>query len=213
MDIIRSLIQNLIVIVILAVLLEMFLPAGEMRKFVQMVMGLLIIVAVLQAVGNLVHWDYAADFPALTAQGDQGKHPAIMEAGKRLAQDQQQKALEEYKNGIARQAMALASSNNKVTIFDVDVEIQTEQGEPGYGQLKEMVLTVGPKNEGVEFQSSGPVIQDVEPVSVSSESDPEASSAAGVTAARPSQEAITGLVETLANFYNLSQEQVKVNFR
>ena len=47
MEIIRSLVQNLIVIIILAVMLDMFLPAGEMRKYVKMVMGLLIIVAVV----------------------------------------------------------------------------------------------------------------------------------------------------------------------
>lgn len=212
MDIIRSLIQNLIVIIILAVLLEMFLPAGELRKFVKMVMGLLIIVAVVQAVGNLIHWDYAGDFPALTAQGNQYKPPEIMEAGKKLAEDQQQKALEEYKNGIARQAMALVSSNNKVSILGVDVKVQTDQSEPGYGQLKEIILTVGPKNERNERQSSGTGIKEVEPVLVRPDTA-VASDGAEVAEKQPPQEVVSSLVATLANFYNLSPEQVKVNLQ
>ncbi|TEB06655.1 Stage III sporulation protein AF [Pelotomaculum schinkii] len=211
MEIIRSLVQNLIVIIILAVLLDMFLPAGEMRKYVKMVMGLLIIVAVVQAVGNLIHWDYAGDFPALTTQGDQGKFTEIMENGKRLTEDQQQKALEEYKNGIARQAMALARANNKVSLLGVEVKVQTEQNKPGYGQLSEMVLTVGPKTESADLQAKGSVIKEVEPVSV--KLDPAAPDGWERAGERPPEEAVAGLVATLANFYNLSPEQVKVKYQ
>lgn len=211
MEIIRSLVQNLIVIIILAVFLDMFLPAGEMRKYVKIVMGLLIIVAVVQAAGNLLHWDYTTDFPALTAQDDPGKFPEIMEAGQQLAADQQQKALDEYRNGIARQAMALARANNKVSLLGVEVKVQTEQSEPGYGQLKEMVLTVGRKTESTDLPSKGLSIKGVEPVSVSS--DPAATPDGQEEAVeRPPEEAVAGLVATLANFYNLSPDQVKVNY-
>ena len=211
-EIIRSLIQNLIVIIILAVFLEMFLPDGEMRKYVKMVMGLLIIVAVVQAVGNLIHWDYAGDFPALTAQEDSGKLLEIMESGKQLNEDQQQKALDEYRNGIARQAMALARANNKVSLLGVEVKVQTERGEPGYGQLKEMVLSVGQKTETTDLQSKGLSIKGVEPVSVST-GTAATPDRLEESAERPPEEAVAGLVATLANFYNLSPDQVKVNYR
>jgi stage III sporulation protein AF len=65
LEIVRSLVQNLIVIIIIAMLLEMFLPNGDMRRYVKMIMGLLIIVAVIQAVVELGRWDYAAEFPVL----------------------------------------------------------------------------------------------------------------------------------------------------
>lgn len=207
MEIIRSLVQNLIVIIILAIFLEMFLPDGGMRKYVKMVMGLLIIVAVVQAVGNLLHWDYAVDIPALTAQGDQIKYSEIMAAGKSLSEDQEQKALDEYRNGIARQAMALARVNDKVNLLGVEVKVQTERSEPGYGQLKEMVLTVGPKIESHDSQEQGATVQRIEPVSVGVR---EASAGQGE---RPPEEAVSGLVATLANFYNLSTESIKVNYQ
>lgn len=212
MEIIRSLVQNLIVIIILAVFLEMFLPAGEMRKYVKMVMGLLIIVAVVQAVGNLIHWDYAGDFPALTSQGGTGKYPEIMEAGKRLTEDQQQKAIEEYRNGIARQAMALARSSDRVSLLGVEVKVQTEQSKPGYGQLKEMVLTVGSKTETIVPPSEEALIKEVEPVSV----EPGQKVTTDVqkeTEERPPEDAVAKLVATLANFYNLSTQQIKVNYQ
>ena len=212
MDIIRSLVQNLIVIIILAVFLDMFLPAGEMRKYVKMVMGLLIIVAVVQAVGNLTHWDYAGDFPALTEQGETAKFSEIMEAGNRLAEDQQKKAIDEYRNGIARQAMALARANDRVSLLGVEVKVQTKQSEPGYGELKEMVLTVGPKTESTASQSKGTIIKEVEPVTVKS-GNALTQDGTEETAERPSEEAVVGLVETLANFYNLSPEKIKVNYQ
>jgi stage III sporulation protein AF len=211
MEVIRSLVQNLIVIIILAVLLEMFLPAGGMRNYVKMVMGLLIIVAVVQAVGNLVRWDYAGDFPALTAQDYQGKYPEILEAGKKLAEDQQQKALDEYKNGIARQAMALSRTNNEISILGVEVKVQNDQSKTGYGQLQEMILTVGPKSAGADVKADGPLIKEVEPVSVGSGHTISTDRQDGAEEL-PHEKAVAALVETLANFYNLKQEQIKVNY-
>jgi stage III sporulation protein AF len=209
-EIIRSLVQNLIVIIILAVFLEMFLPDGEMRKYVKMVMGLLIIVAVVQAVGNLIHWDYAVDIPALTTQGEQVKYSEIMEACKNISEDQEQKALDEYSNGIARQVMALARANDRVSLLGVVVKVQTERSEPGYGQLKEMVLTVGRKNESNDSQDQGAAVKRVEPVIVGVRASPEGQDK---SAERPPEEAVAGLVTTLANFYNLSPESIKVNYQ
>jgi stage III sporulation protein AF len=160
----------------------------------------------------LTHWDYAGDFPALTNQGYTANSPEIMEAGKRLTEDQQQKAIEEYRNGIARQAMALACANDRVSLLGVEVKVQSEQSKPGYGQLKEMVLTVGPKIERTESQSNGTIIKEVEPVMVKSGN---ALTQDGLkrTEERPSEEAVEGLVATLANFYNLSPEKIKVNYQ
>jgi len=212
MEIIRSLVQNLIVIIILAVLLDMFLPAGSMRNFVKMVMGLLIIIAVVQAVGNLINWDYNADLPALTSTVEQGQYPEILEAGKRLAEDQQQKALEEYKNSIANQVMALSRANKEISLLDVKVEIQGDQSKTGYGRIQEISLTVGPKNGSADQQSNGIVIKEVEPVSVGPDTAAPPPGQAGAEG-YSRKEAVDDLVNTLANFYNLSTEQIKVNYQ
>jgi stage III sporulation protein AF len=82
MDVLRELIQTIIVIVVLAVLVEMLLPGGDMRRYVKMVMGLLIIMAVLQAAAGVLNSRFMQDVPAVTVS-DTGTPPLedIMAAG------------------------------------------------------------------------------------------------------------------------------------
>lgn len=210
MEIIRNLVQNLIIIIILAMFLEMLLPAGEMRKYVKMVMGLLIIVAVVQAVGDLVRWDYSADLPSLTQKEDRMQVSGIMEAGKKLSGDQQQKAVEQYRRGLANQVKALARMNKDVNVIDVDVKVQAARDAPGFGQLKEITLAVSRDAGKGGQEPKGAVVTGIEPVSVQvgGQTNP-----AGQAEAAPPGGAEAGLINTVANFYNLKAEQVKVVYR
>lgn len=100
MEIVRNLVQNLIIIVVLAVFLEMLLPAGDMRRYVKLVMGLLIIVAMLQAVAGLVRGNWQVLLPepvkSNTSSGVTGLAD-IMAEGQQLSARHQSKALEEYR--------------------------------------------------------------------------------------------------------------------
>lgn len=212
MDILRSLVQNLIVIIILAMLLEMLLPAGEMRKYVKMVMGLLILVAVVQSVGELARLDYAGELPSLTQKENESQFPGILEAGKKISGDQQQKAIEQYRVGLANQVKALASLNEAVQVLDVDVNVQSRPADPGFGQVQEITLAVAaPPGPAVPGPGGG-VTAGVEPVSVQVGRREEATGP-GETKAGPQPGEVTDLVQTVANFYNLKPEQVKVIYR
>lgn len=211
MDILRSLVQSLVVIIILAMFLEMLLPMGEMRKYVKMVMGLMIIVAVVQAVGELTRWDYSNDIPSLIQKEEQSQLTSIMESGKKISNEQQHKAIEQYRQGLANQIRALANMNKDVHIADVDVRIQSQSGEPDYGQVKEIILAVDTRRE---HEGAGGVVAqvDVEPVVVKV-GETARTSAVGEQDVNVPGEAVTGLIETVANFYNLKPEQVRVIYR
>jgi len=208
---IRSLVQNIIIIVILAMFLEMFLPQGDLKKYVKMVMGLLIIIAVIQAVGAMVQWDYSGELSALTAEGDKMQVSSVIEAGKKISDEQQQKALEQYGDGIARQIIALTSVYQDTPVVDVDVKIQSNSSEPDFGQIKEIVLYVA-QTAGTPPSESDIAIEEVKPVTITinsaGETGPEPAADAG-----PPRGTVSGLIGTLADFYSLGQQQVKVIYR
>ncbi len=213
---IRSLVQSLIVIIVLAVFLEMFLPAGEMRKYVKMVMGLLIIIAVVQAVGDLARFDFTGELQVFTQKEDNARFSGIMEAGEKITGDQQQKALEQYRHGLANQVMALTRINKSVPVVDVEVKVLSERNEPSFGQLKEIILVVarqpGPGGEKVEKGAGA----GVEPVMVQVGTPETANSGEANQADNEvelSEEAVAGLIKTVSGFYNLKPEQVKVVYR
>lgn len=211
MEAIRSLVQNIIIIVILAVFLEMFLPGGELKKYVKMVMGLLIIIAVVQAVGAIVRWDYSGSLSSLANEEDKIRVSGVLEAGKKISRDQQQKAVEQYTAGIARQVTALTSIYKETQVVDVDVKVRSGSDEAYFGQIEEIVLYVA-QAAGGSPAHSGIAIEEVKPVTVTvgggNDTGPDAAAGAG-----PPRETVAGLIDTVANFYSLGRQQVKVIYR
>lgn len=212
MEVIRNLVQNLIIIIILAMFLEMLLPAGEMKKYVKMVMGLLVIIAVVQAVGDLARWDYNADLPSLTQKEDKKGVSGIIESGKKISSDQQQKAVEQYRVGLAKQILALTRSDKEAPVVDVEVNVQSKDGEPDFGRIKEVVLYVAGESGTADRERKGVLVGEVEPMNVKvgrKDNNQESQ----VYESSPPKEITDYLVSTVANFYNLKPEQVRVVYK
>jgi len=211
-EVIRSLIQNLIIIVILAVFLEMLLPAGEMRRYVKMVMGLLIIVAVIQAAGDLMHRDYSSDLPSLTEKMTDERLSMIMESGKKISSEQEQKAIEQYKRGLANQVMAIANINKELPVVDAEVMVNSEKEGANYGQINRIVLFVEKEPGKFDKQNGKDNASIIEPVTVRVGQKAEQKEPVEAEPGPP-DEAAAGLIKTVANFYNLKQEQVDCVYR
>lgn len=210
MEVIRNLVQSLVIIIILAMFLEMLLPAGQMRAYVKMVMGLLVIIAVIQAVGSMARWSFE-EIPALVAgTGDGGGQlPEILEAGKRISARQQELGIEQYRQGLAQQVTALVKLNQGLPLLDVEVSVESDSGSPDFGQVKEIILTVSdnPKQTSPAPGGTEPV-EEVSPVTVQigSSETPEREEAVPPQAA-------AGIMDVLTNFYNIQPEQVIIIYR
>ncbi len=210
MEIIRNLVQSLVIIIILAMFLEMLLPAGEMRAYVKMVMGLLVIIAVIQAVGSMARWSFEEIPVVVAGAGDGGRQlPEILEAGKRISARQQDLGIEQYRRGLAQQVTALVKLNQGLPLLDVEVSVESESGSPDFGQIKEIILSVSADSE-----QSSPApgvtepVEEVSPVAVQVGSSVTPDREGAVT-----PQAAAGIVDVLTNFYNIQPEQVKIIYR
>lgn len=207
MEIVSSLIQNLVFIIILAIIMEMFLPMGEMKKYVKMVMGLLIIVAVVQAVVELTDQNYAGDFPFLTQKEDYIQTSGVIEAGKKISSEQTDRAIENYCSSLSRQVIGLARLNKEADVAGATVKVQSEANKPGFGQIIEIILMVRKESVPQDKITKTSPAEGVETVSVEvGRALPEE----GVTGPGPPRESVENLINTVANFYNLKPERVKV---
>lgn len=212
MDAIRNLVQNLIVIIILAMFLEMLLPAGEMRKYVKMVMGLLVIIAVVQALGALTRWDYQTELPSFTQGADEKRISDILAAGEKISSQQQEKALEQYRDGLAKQILALTRTAKEPYVLDVEVTIQSEEGEPEFGRINEVVLIVAGEPGGADQVKKESSTGEVEPVQVQVEGG-NSPKEDRIYDSSPPEEIRDALIGTVAGFYNLRPEQVKILYK
>ncbi len=223
MDVLRELIQTIIVIVVLAVLVEMLLPGGDMRRYVKMVIGLLIIMAVLQAAAGVLNSRFMQDVPAVTVS-DTGTMPLedIIAAGQELADKDREKAAQQFSEGLSGQVLALVGMNSDVQAVDARVSVDRESSDireitivfnaaNGTGDGRSSVQSAGSgghqavnsTNEDLGVQ---PVVVDLDGKSIADESNL-------VKAVTPEQKkAAAELTAVVAQFYNLKPDQVKYEF-
>jgi stage III sporulation protein AF len=211
MGIIRELVQTIVVIVVLAVFIEMLLPRGDMRRYVKMVMGLLVILAVLQTAANAVHSELMRDVPGIT-MSDAGVPPLdeIMAAGKQLSELNRDEAAQKYREGIAGQVLALAGLNSKVHAVDAVVSTGGEMNE--IREITSIFSTTGDQHLDGAGETETPV--DVEPVMIDVRGNETTRDAGNAAMPGPEEKrAALEVTRAVAEFYNLQPGQVKYEFR
>lgn len=210
MDILRQLIQTIVVIVILAVFLEMLLPKGDMRRYVKMVMGLLIIMVVLQTVTGVINSDLLREIPDVT-EAPSGYNPVplenIMAAGQSLSDANRQEAAQQYSRGIARQVMSLAALNHDLQVVDASVQLHESTNE--INSITVFCSSADQPPAPITEDKNGPGIQPV----IISTTGKDKPGDPGVQPTASEMQAASDITDLVANFYNLRREQVKIEFQ
>lgn len=156
METLQTLVRNLVIILLLATFLEMLLPNKSMRGFVQMVMGLFVISAVLAPITTFLHTPLEMDIPAWTVTSPQDL-PAIATEGqgRKIAQNAVQ---EQYRQILVHQIKALVLSSEGVGGVEVDVNF--EEGEGGLTDQPKIALV------NVRLTSEEGKILQVQPITI-----------------------------------------------
>ena len=200
MEAIRTLVQNLIFITILAVFLSMLLPFGEMQRYVKMVLGLLVMVAILQAAGEATKGSWREEIPALTTAESNTSAPSLAEItaqGQKIAAAGNGQIKARYEQGLSKQVKALAELNNEFTVKEAKVILAADkERQESFGEVKEIQLAVTQKKQKTA-ELPGPA-KEVSRLETSPPSEFRA------------KEEAAQLAAVIANFYNLSLDQVKI---
>lgn len=208
METLRVLVQNLIILVILAVLLEMLLPGGEMRRYIKMVLGLMVIVAVIQGINGLSAGSLFKEVNEYTwRSGGAGSEKIdILDKGKKIDAENKKKALDQYKSGLEKQVSGLAGLDGKIKLSGTEVKLQDDPSKGDYGKITEITLVFSKINK-----NSG-LVSPVDPVSVSTGVGSKDSSDTEKTSPEY-LEAAQSTAGKVASFYSLSPEQVEIIFQ
>lgn len=203
MEALRLLVQNLIIIVVLVVLMEMLLPEGDMQKYVQTIMGLLVIVAIVQAFSGLSGGSLFKEIEEFSLRNvpHEKTNKNIIERGLQLDANNRQMAVAQYKEGIESQISAMLGNLGDIKILKADLNIQDNPDQKNFGEIQEVTLVLG---EDKKIEKIQPIVVRLEEKHADYDNHapppPEYS------------DAVNKAVDTVANFYNIPRQKVKVQF-
>jgi len=171
-----------------------------MQRYVKMVLGLLVMVAILQAAGEATKGSWREEIPALTTAESNTSAPSLAEItaqGQKIAAAGNGQIKARYEQGLSKQVKALAELNNEFTVKEAKVILAADkERQESFGEVKEIQLAVTQKKQKTA-ELPGPA-KEVSRLETSPPSEFRA------------KEEAAQLAAVIANFYNLSLDQVKI---
>jgi stage III sporulation protein AF len=135
-------VRNIILVVLFASFLELLLPASSMQRFVRVIMGLLIMLAILNPVIDLVHYRLMPQ-PVPAISGRSGNPSLAADGGAAVVKERNRLAVELYKNDLAKQMRAVILAIDGVA--DAKVAVETQQADVGRpGAIEKVLVYVQP---------------------------------------------------------------------
>ncbi|ADL13252.1 stage III sporulation protein AF [Acetohalobium arabaticum] len=192
-------IRNIVVILLLTSFIELLLPESELEKYTRVVLGLFIVIAILNPILNLFNNNY--NFQQITdlltvEEESQMNKSEIMEQGKELRNISQQKARSDYKRQLSKQIAALLSFNNELPKSSVKVKLRPDN------KIEKIIIKLQ-QNENRDQPEIEQEIK-VDDIEINNESQQESREANQKQSLEVNQQ----IKKQLANFYNLSHEQI-----
>lgn len=118
METIYLLVRNIIFIILIAVFIEMLLPMKETRRFLEVVVGLFVLITILNPIVSLIQQEPQLQLDI--QEGNKQELDEILNQGKQLQQVQVEQARSNYGKRIEEQGVVGASS--------ADIQYIGEQG-------------------------------------------------------------------------------------
>jgi len=190
------LVRNIVFIILLAVFVEMLLPAKETRRFLEVVVGLFILITILNPIVSLIRQE-----PPLDLKLEEGKKEelqGILDQGRELQEVQEVQARANYGKRLEEQIAAVACIVPGVDKAEASVRFAE-------GASLESAAAIE-KVEIVIKESGGEEPDTIEKVSVGAEEGNEQ----GEEGERGADELSEKVRQTVASLYGLEAEKVAV---
>jgi stage III sporulation protein AF len=137
MDLIANLIKYIVVLIFLASLLEMLLPQGEFRRYLRMLVGILLILTLLTPLQKIMSIEPYLELPALfVGEAEEGDLSAILNEGKKMQSSSFSAALGAYRSRIHQVLASMLLDHFGQELLKLDLEMEEDPGRSEFGSLR-----------------------------------------------------------------------------
>jgi stage III sporulation protein AF len=203
LDALSDIVKNVAIIILLTTFLDMLLPNNSMQRFVKVVMGLFVMVAILTPILNLFEGDFELSAWQLSSL-PQHKVETVLAQGEELVKIQQEQALVEYKSRLEKQMEALIKLVPNVLFVKCEVALEPVEQIGTLGKIEKVMVWVTPG----EDTTSPEGIKPVEKVQINIRSENRSS----VTKAERDPVMEEKINTIITNYYNLEEQEIEIIF-
>ncbi len=166
-DFLKDWVTNIIILVVLISFLEIILPSSSMKRYINMIIGLLIIIVLINPFIKLITNDINIEREVLFNILESNEMSNINQDNFSQLQDSQ--VIEVYKDSIRKEMINLISSKTKYKIKSLSVDIIEDKENEYFGEIQAVKLIIDNTNSNGDKNNKIIVkVDDVKQVSIKS---------------------------------------------
>ncbi len=155
---IGSLIRYIVILIFLATLLEMILPHGQFRRYLRMLVGILLILTILSPIQNIMSIAPGWNAPVfLAAPSGKEDLALILERGEQMREEGYRDAVISYRYHLFTVVEKLLTQEFTAELLELKVTLDENPQSTEFGLIKKMVVVAREKMSTSTSAANGPV--------------------------------------------------------
>ncbi|AFS78387.1 stage III sporulation protein AF [Gottschalkia acidurici 9a] len=152
---------NLVTFIVIITFLEMILPNGNMRRFVNMIIGILLILVIINPFISLLKSNIDIEKEVFMNISEQNTYKPKEDKEFKNIQDKQ--IVDMYKNQIEKEVRNSLINKTQYVLEKIHIEIEENNDSKEYGSIKKIELIINENKEIKEKENSKNIqIKDIE---------------------------------------------------
>ncbi|WP_418792354.1 stage III sporulation protein AF [Phosphitispora sp. TUW77] len=223
METLRIMVKSILIIILMTAFLEIVLPRSDIKRYINLIIGLFIIIAVLNPI--LAIFNTGFDFEVFSAvpEGINGDTETLINKGREISRTRDSRVAADYKEKLEKQVKSISGFYRDVSVADVQVDMVADAEAPDFGKINKIILWTDVTAEKSEAEESGGMQGEVkidglnvDEVDINIDDadvniEPEKDAAENLLEPMlGNPDNSRGLREMVADFYGLSAEQIEI---
>ncbi|MGI5875399.1 MAG: stage III sporulation protein AF [Dethiobacteria bacterium] len=136
-DFLGNLVKYIVVLIFLATLLEMLLPQGEFRRYLRMLVGILLILTILTPLQRIMNIEPYLELPTIFSEQVEGEDlSAILDGGKKMQDSCFSAAIGAYRSHIYQMLEGVLLDNFAQELLQLDLVVEEDPRNNDFGTLR-----------------------------------------------------------------------------
>jgi stage III sporulation protein AF len=209
---IKDWVLNIVTLVLFIVIIEMLVPKGRMKKYVNLVTGIILIIAIINPFLKLLGGSARLD-EAQTANSNFLDKVEIKNDSSLLKEEQMKQIVEVYRKKLISQLESAALNTEGVSEAKADVIINEDYKSDLFGEVKRVYLKVGSAEKG--SAKSVAKIENIERIDVGNDVGNDVKKATGTqknaVVAEPDTALTKRLEDKISGLYGIDKENIVIS--
>ncbi len=193
---ISSYIKTIIMFLIFMSFIELIMPTSSYKKYIDIVLGIILIIIMINPLNNIkaVSLDLNKDLFKNTYE----LNKSIMQREKNYYEEKNNELIiSQYKTQIADNVSAMLGKDKKITVENVNVEVNGNPSDENYSQINKIAVKIKDNKEDAAEKSQ------IEPIKVVFSNQNKKVS---------ENEKTNNIKKVISDFYNLSADNIYIEY-